>query len=242
MTALRSLMLNVFVFGFTGAAALVLWVGLLGSRRFMQRILRVWVRCLKWATRVLVGLDVEVRGRENIPDGAAVIACKHQSAWETIIFYALVDDPSYVLKKELLRIPLWGWFGRKCGAIAVDRAGGAGALKKLVGDCQAALARGSQIIIFPEGTRMAPGQTRPYHPGIAAVYANVSAPVVPAALNSGTFWPRRSFVKRSGVITIEFLPAMPPGLDRRAFAAALQERIESATRRLTAEASPPFHG
>ena len=119
-----------------------------------------------------------MRGLENVPEGAAIFACKHQSAWETTVFYLLADDPAYVLKKELLFIPFWGWVARKCKAIGVDRAGGVGALKRLVKESSAALDANRQVIIFPEGTRMAPGKTRPYHPGIAALYAATEAPVV----------------------------------------------------------------
>ena len=125
---------------------------------------------------------------------------------------------------------------RKCKAIGVDRAGGIGALKRLVRDSAAALDANRQVIIFPEGSRMAPGKTRPYYPGIAAIYAATEAPVVPVALNSGVFWGRRRFLKRPGVITLEFLPPVPRGLDRRAFLTELQARIETASERLRAEA------
>ena len=178
----------------------------------------------------------EGRGVESGPEGAAVSACKHQSAWETTVFYVLADDPSYVLKKELLFLPFWGWVARKCKAIGVDRAGGIGALKRLVRDSSAALDANRQVIIFPEGSRMAPGRTRPYYPGIAAIYAATEAPVVPVALNSGVFWGRRRFLKRPGVITLEFLPPVPRGLDRRAFLPELQARIQTASDRPRAEA------
>ncbi len=236
MLALRSLLYNLFFYGWTALVPLVLWVYLLLPRAYMQRGVRVWVKGLRLGLKWIVGLVYEVRGLQNVPAGAAIFACKHQSAWETTVFYVLLDDPVYVLKKELAFIPFWGWAARKVKAIFVDRAGGVGALKRLVKESSAALDADRQVIIFPEGTRMAPGETRPYHPGIASLYANTEGPVVPVALNSGLFWGRRRFIKRPGVITLEFLPPLPRGLDRRAFMAELQARIETASERLRAEA------
>ncbi len=137
-------------------------------------------------------------------------------------------------------MPVWGWHARKCGAISVDREGGAGALKQMVRDVEDRLSKDRQVIIFPEGTRAEPGTRHPYQPGIAAVYARTTAPVVPVALNSGLFWGRRSFNKKPGVITIEFLEPMPQGLDRREFMAELENRIETATEALIAEARTRF--
>jgi 1-acyl-sn-glycerol-3-phosphate acyltransferase len=190
--------------------------------------------------RYIVGLDLQARGLEHRPPGAAVIACKHQSAWDTFVFYLLLDDPNYVMKTELMRIPFWGWYARKCGAIAVDRSGGAGALKRLVREAEDRLAKGRQVIMFPEGTRTAPGARRPYQPGIAAIYKATEAPVVPVAVNSGLFWGRRSFRKLPGVVTLEFLPAMPKGLARDAFMSELANRIETASDALVAEAKARF--
>jgi len=209
-------------------------------RQWMQATVQTWTHMIRIGLRHIVGLDFEVRGLEHRPRGAAVIACKHQSAWDTFVFYLLLDDPNYVMKTELMRIPFWGWYARKCGAISVDRTGGAGALKKLVRDVQDRVADGRQVIMFPEGTRTAPGTRRPYQPGIAAIYRATEAPVVPVAVNSGLFWGRRSFLKQPGVVTLEFLPAMPRGLDRNAFLAELANRIETATDALVGEARARF--
>lgn len=236
MPVLRSLLFNLYYFASFMLAPLVLWVYLPLPRPYMQRGVRLWVRSLNVGLEWIAGLAYEVRGLENVPEGAAVFACKHQSAWETTVFYVLADDPAYVLKKELLFLPFWGWVARKCKAIGVDRAGGIGALKRLVRESSAALDSNRQVIIFPEGSRMEPGRTRPYYPGIAAIYADTEAPVVPVALNSGVFWGRRRFLKRPGVITLEFLPPVPRGLDRHAFLTELQARIESASERLREEA------
>ncbi len=187
--------------------------------------------------KATVGLDYEIRGQENIPDGPALFASKHQSAWDTGIFFLVLDDVSYVLKKELLSIPLYGWLLKKDKMVAIDRAGGASALKQMVRDCREIFADDRQLVIFPEGTRSEPGAKLPYHPGIAAVYKQENVPVVPVALNSGMFWGRRSFSKNPGKITLEFLEPIPEGMDRKSFMAELEGRVESATNRLIAEVS-----
>lgn len=237
MTVLRSALFNLYFFGCLAALLLVLWVVLPLKRAVLGRVASLWARSVCWGLAHLVGLDHQVLGGDNLPAGGAVYACKHQSAWDTVIFLTLFGDAVYVLKRELLSIPLWGWYARKHRSIAVDRAGGAGALKKMVRDTRAALAEDRAVVIFPEGTRMAPGTRRPYHPGVAALYAMTDAPIIPVALNSGLFWGRRSFVKRPGRITLEFLPAMPRGLTKEQFLATLEERIQGAVVRLEAEAA-----
>lgn len=142
--------------------------------------------------------------------------------------------PAYVLKRELMRIPLFGLYLRCAGMIPVDRTGGGGALKQMVAKARAAAAAGRHLLIYPAGTRTPPGERRAYHPGVAALYGQLDLPVVPVALNSGLFWGRRAFMKRPGVITVEFLPPIPPGLPRKQFMAELQARIETATERLVA--------
>ena len=134
-----------------------------------------------------------------------------------------------MLKKELLSIPLFGWFLKRAGMIAVDRKGGASALRSMARQATETLESGRSILIFPEGTRVAPGQTRPYQPGVAALYTQQKVPVVPVALNSGLFWGRRAFFKKPGTIVVQILPPIPPGLDRKAFMRDLESRIEPAS-------------
>ena len=242
MTALRSLAFNLFFFAWLVLVLLVMVLFLPLPRRVMQNAVRVWAYGIGLGLKVIVGLDYEVRGRGQLPVGGAVFACKHQSAWETAVFHVLFDDAAYIIKKELFAIPFWGWYARKCQSIPVDRAGGAAALRAMVRDARTQVeASGRPLVIFPEGTRMAPGTRGDYHPGIYALYKNVRAPVVPVALNSGFFWGRRQFVKRPGVIVIEFLEAMPDGLDRRQFMAELERRVEAASDRLAEEAQSRFN-
>lgn len=238
--ALRSSLFNVCFFGVCGLFGLATVLALPLPRRVTQWSFRLWVRAVLWLSRNVVGLDYQVRGAENVPAGGAVIASKHQSAWDVGIFHVVTVDPAYVLKKELLLIPFYGWSLRKSAMIDIDRAGGASALKRLVRKARQALDEGRSVIIFPEGTRTAPGEHRPYHPGVAALYARVAAPVVPVALNSGYFWGRRSYLKYPGVITIEFLPPLPRGLDRRSFMAEFEARVEAASERLISEATSRY--
>ncbi len=240
MKTIRYLIFNAFIFTWTALVLVAHLVLLPLPRRTMQRWMRLWGRIVRAGMKAIVGLEVEIRGLENIPQGPAIIAAKHQSAWDTTAFHTVFDDPSYVMKKELMWIPLFGSCARKCGSLIVDRAAGARALKQMVKDAKAALARGQTIVIYPEGTRVPPGGKLTYHPGIAAMYMRTGAPVVPVAVNSGLFWGRRGFLKHPGTLTLEFLPAIEPGLDRRAFMARLEDEVEQATARLAEEARARF--
>lgn len=235
MILLRSVSCQILFYGWLAALLILYLPLLLAPRRWMVKAARFWVRGALVILRVTAGLGHEVRGRENKPAGAFVVAAKHQSMWDTLIFHTLLDDPVYILKKELTAIPFFGWYLRQSGMIAVDRKAGAKAMRRMVEDARRAVAEGRQIVIFPEGTRTAPGSTPSYHPGVAMLY-DLGVPLVPVALNSGLYWGRRSFRRRPGRIVIEFLPAIPPGLDRRAFLARLSANIEAATGRLVEEA------
>jgi 1-acyl-sn-glycerol-3-phosphate acyltransferase len=240
MIVVRSIAFNLALICWLILTLPVMLIFLPFPRRLMQSVVHAWTSGPRVALKWIAGLDFQVLGQENKPSGAALIACKHQSVWETLIFHALYRDAVYVVKKELLSIPLWGWYMRKCGCIPVDRSGSGQALKEMLRKSRAALAEGHQVVIFPEGTRTEPGQSLPYNPGIAALYAMTEAPVVPVALNSGLFWGRRKFLKHPGVITLEFLPPMPPDLDRRVFLAELEKRIETATKGLVSRAKNQY--
>lgn len=238
MIVLRSLLFNVAFFTWT-AALLLAALPLTPLRRGpLFRLGRAWARGNLALLAGLCGLGYEIRGRANLPATPCILAAKHQSAWDTMIFLLLVDGPSFVFKKELLWVPLFGWYLQRAGCIAIDRKGGARALRRMVEAARRALRRGQYIVIFPEGTRVAPGHKRPYHPGAAALYTQLGVPVVPVAVDSGLYWGRRSFRKRSGRIVLELLPPIAPGLPRRRFAAELETAIEEASARLLAEARP----
>ena len=237
MTELRSVLFNLVFYGWTallGIAALPL---LLAPRASVMRFGCWWSGTVLALARAIAGIDYELRGAEHLPRQPAIIAMKHQSAWDTLAVPVLLGDVAIVLKRELLWIPCYGWYVRKAGMIPVDRGAGATALKAMVRRARAVVAEGRPIVIFPEGTRTAVGTKRAYHPGVAALYTQLGLPVVPIAVNSGRFWPRRSFLKRPGRIVVEALPPLRPGLERKAFLAELQSRIEAATERLVAEAT-----
>jgi 1-acyl-sn-glycerol-3-phosphate acyltransferase len=236
VTLLRSALFNLAFYAWTALVGLAALPLLLAPRAAVMSLGRWWARRALDMARLTAGIDSELRGAEHLPRSPAIIAIKHQSAWDTLAVPALIGDVAIVVKRELLWIPCYGWYARKAGMIPVDRGAGAQALKAMVRHARAAVAEGRPIVIFPEGTRTAVGERRGYHPGVAALYAQLGLPVVPVAVNSGLFWPRRSFLRRPGRVVMEALPPLPPGLGRRAFLAELQSRIETATQRLIAEA------
>lgn len=241
IAVLRSSVFNVFYVAWTLLLG-VLYLPLLAlPARWLDPPVRFWLRGFLWGARLLVGIRWRVEGRENLPAGACIIAAKHQSAWETFFFHLLLDRPVYILKKELFSIPLVGWYMRKVGTVAIDRKAGAAALKYMLREAEDRVAHGRQIVIFPEGTRVAPGAaSKPYKSGVAALYGRLGerAPVVPVALNTGLFWGRNSFIKRPGEVVVRILPPLPAGLDKKVFLATLHDRIEGATGDLCGVAAP----
>ena len=200
---------------------------------------RQWAHGVNFLMGLTVGIHVEYRGLEHRPKGATIVAAKHQSVWDTLIWHIILDNPAIVLKRELLLIPIFGWLCRKTHMIAVNRKAGSKALRVMLEDAKSATALGRSIVIFPQGTRTSPGtlvEDVPYLPGVSALYRSLDVPVVPVALNSGLFWPRRQLMRRPGTIVLEYLEPILPGLRRKEFDALLQNRIENATSALEAEA------
>src|SRR5947209_10899199 len=210
---------------------------LLFGRHAIFRLARLWSRSSLWLLKVKCGLSAEFRGVENIPRGACIVAPKHQSFWETFALVPYMDDFSYVLKRELTYIPVFGWYLLRAEQIAIDRANVRTALRDVAVRARTLFAEGRKLFIFPEGTRRAPGAPPAYKAGVAYVYEKTGVPCLPVALNAGLFWPRRRFLRFPGTIVVEFLPAIAPGMERDAFLHELEQRIESATARLIAEAA-----
>jgi 1-acyl-sn-glycerol-3-phosphate acyltransferase len=231
---LRSAVFNLAFFAWTATAVILALPALALPQPVMIWAARTWARVSLLLLRAICGLGCRVVGREKVPAGGAIIASKHQSAWDTIVFFALFDTPVYILKRELLSIPLFGWCLLKAGMVSIDRKGGAAAMRRVIARSAEALEQGRKIVIFPQGTRVAPGVRRPYQPGAVGLYTHLRTTVVPAALDSGRFWPRRSFLKRPGTITLEFLEPIPPGLPRAEAQRLIEERIEAASDRLLA--------
>ncbi|MDR3374229.1 MAG: lysophospholipid acyltransferase family protein [Ancalomicrobiaceae bacterium] len=235
MIWLRSLAFNVFFY-----VNIVLWLillipfGLLPSAT-LWRLIGVWSWLNAFMLKHLAGIEVEFRGFENLPKGAVIIASKHQSAWETVSLLHVFDRPIFIMKRELTWIPLFGWYLTRLGMIPVDRGKGHSALRDMVKRAEVVAATGRQILIYPEGTRRAPGAEPAYKFGVAQLYRQLGLPCVPVALNSGLFWPRRGFLRRPGRIVVECLAPIPPGLERDAFLKTLQDRVETASDRLRQE-------
>ncbi|WP_294538217.1 lysophospholipid acyltransferase family protein [uncultured Rhodoblastus sp.] len=239
MLILRSLLFNIaFYVNLT-----VIMIGglptMLFSRARILDVARVWAHSSLWLLDKICGLKVEFRGHEHLQslgDRGFIIAAKHQSAWETFALLTQMRDFTFIVKRELTQIPLFGLYLSRSNQIAIDRASRSAALRDLIQQAGAAIAEGRAIFIFPEGTRRAAGAPPHYKSGVTHLYAATGAPCLPAALNSGLFWPRRTFIRRPGTVVIEFLPPIEAGLPNAEFAGILQERIETATGRLIAEA------
>jgi 1-acyl-sn-glycerol-3-phosphate acyltransferase len=236
MTVFRALLFNIWFWLWSATMNILFLPALALPRQAAMRGQRIWAQGLNLGLRLLVGLRWTVRGREHLLPGPCIIACKHQSMWDTIIWHVEVDDPAIVMKKELLSIPIYGWYSRHTKQIPIDRSGGARSLKDMLKHARAARDAGRHLVIFPQGTRLAPGADAPYLPGVAALYRDLGLPVVPVALNSGRFWGRKAFMKRPGEIVLEYQEPIPAGLDRRDFMARLRDSIETASDRLDEEA------
>lgn len=233
---LRSL---IFLVVFYVNTALFLIIGsplLLGPRRWAMAGLEAHARASIWWLRIICGTKLEVRGRQHLPDGPALIASKHQSAWDTFGLVPLMRDPALIMKEELLSVPLYGWFSLKFEMIPIRRELGPRALRQMAREAVKRAEQGRDVVIFPEGTRRQPGAAPAYKPGVVLLYEAMGRPCVPVALNSGVFWPRRSVLRRPGTIIVEFLEPIPPGLPRKEFQAVLEKRIESASHKLFLEA------
>lgn len=236
MAYIRSFLFGLSFYSLTTVLCFAYLPLLLLPRRGFAPFARAWVRCSLWLLRVFTGIDHRVRGQERLPNEPVIFASKHQSAWETLALAVIMDDPAFVLKKELTWIPIFGWYLAKMQNVAVDRSAGAKALKQMVDQTNERLREGRPVVIFPQGTRTHPDdKDKPYLPGVAALYGKANVTVVPVALNSGLFWPRRKFLKQPGTITLEYLEPIPPGLKRKAFLTELESRTEQATEQLVQE-------
>ncbi len=234
MTVIRSLLFQICFY----TATILFMLAFLPVLPFISRqglwntCVKWWLGTMNWLLRITCGVHTRITGHENVPDGPLLIAAKHQSAWETVALLSLFKDPAFILKRELMNIPVFGWYLKKLGMIPVDRSAGPSALRDMTKRARAAADEGRQILIFPEGTRRAPGAPPAYKPGVSFLYTALKAPCLPVALNSGLFWPRRAFTRRPGTIRVELLPPLPAGLSRTEFSTRLETEIETASNRL----------
>jgi 1-acyl-sn-glycerol-3-phosphate acyltransferase len=202
--------------------------------RAVTALAKSWGRTNLRLLRLVCGIDVEWTGLEKIPPGPLIVAAKHQSSWETFALLTLFDDPTFIVKRELMWIPWFGWYIWKARMIPVDRGAGTQALVRMTEKARVELANDRQLVIFPEGTRRAPGAEPAYKFGVAHIYSETGAPCLPVALNSGLVWPRRKFLRYPGTVRVEILDPIQPGLERSEFFRRLRNDIEAATARLIA--------
>ncbi len=232
MPSARALLFNFYMYVLTAVMIIVCIPALILPASFTLKFVDIWSRWILAGLRVIAGMTYEVRGRENIPNHPVLFAVKHQSMWETIALFEILESPTLVQKQELTKFPIYGQFTQKAGMVSVDRSAQAKALRNMIADCRKRLDAGRHVVIFPEGSRAKPGQVLGYKPGVAGLYNGLKVACVPVALNSGLYWPRRSLQFRSGTILIEFLPAIEPGLKSKVFMKQLERRIEDASQKL----------
>lgn len=235
MIALRSGLFVALFYLWSAACALAILPLLLAPAHWMVAAWGVWARGITVMLAVICGIRVELRGAQHMPKGAGLVAPKHQCMLDVFAQFQWLENSVFVMKKELMAIPFFGWYARKAGMIVVDREGGAAALKKMVAEATARFAKGRPVVIFPEGTRGEPGVAGDYKPGIAALYRELDVAAHPVATNSGVHWPAHGFIRRPGTIVFEYLEPIPPGLKRAEFMRLLQERVETASMRLLSE-------
>ena len=236
MIAVRSVIFNVL---FYAAFIILMILGLpflVTSRHLSMVVVRLWARVSVWLLWTICGTRIEFRNVELIPKGASILAVKHQSFLETFALILVLDDFTYVLKKELTAIPFFGWYLKGTQQIGIDRGRKGNTMGLLKRKVREKLAAGRQVVIFPEGTRRGVGAAPAYKPGVSVLCAAGDVPCTPVALNSGLFWPRHSFMRRPGTVVIEFLPPLGPGLDKRCFMTAIENAIEPATNALVKQA------
>ncbi|MBS0271400.1 MAG: 1-acyl-sn-glycerol-3-phosphate acyltransferase [Proteobacteria bacterium] len=237
MVWVRSLAFNIAFYGWTILCSLIFLPVLILPREFVLKIAKIWIGGVIWICENILQLSIKIIGQEKLLQTPVILAVKHQSAWETIIFHYFLADPSIVLKRELLWIPFFGWYLKKLGTVPLSRSKKRSLqdLKHLLNAADQAMLRKQTLVIFPEGTRSKPGQKGTYKSGVASLYMHLNIPVIPVAHNAGLFWPRRGFIKYSGQIILEILDPIQPGLSRHEFMRILEDKIESKTKELVCE-------
>ena len=209
------------------------------SNKIADNGAKIWAKIIIFSLKKVCGINYKIINQQNIPNSPCIFACKHQSMWETVIMHLIINQPVYAYKTELLKIPFYGWFLNAMSGIKVQRKGGASALKYVLEQAKKYLNKNQSIVIFPQGTRVevfSDISQHPYQPGIIALYQHCQVPVVPIALNSGLFWPKKLFSHKSGTILIEFLPPINIGLTKQQFIQTLTLQLEEKSKQLATDA------
>lgn len=237
MKLLRALLFNLSFYGLTALLCVLFLPALLMPSGAVRFCARLWAWLTLQLAHHVCGIKIDLRDPQGLRKKSGVIfASKHQSAFETVAYSLLLPKPAFVLKRELLFLPLFGLYLWRFNCVPIDRKAGAAAIKNMVKSARDRLEKGHSLVIFAEGTRSAPDVENPtYHPGVAALYSQLQVPVVPVALNSGLCWGRKAILKRPGRVSLEFLPEIAPGMDRKQFLSTLKEQVETASARLRDE-------
>lgn len=229
MAWLRAWIFNLtFYLGSLFWSIALLWALVLPEPQVRKVVHACYYRYVYLITRYIMGIKLEIKGIENLPkEGSYILAAKHQSAYETVVLPYLIPDIAIILKEELTKIPLWGLYPKKLGMIAIDRGSGTKAMRSIVKGALRTKSEGRPILIFPQGTRVPPGESESYKSGVAKVYKDSELPIIPMALNAGICWPKNGFIKKAGTITFEFLPAIPAGKKPQDMIKELEEVLEA---------------
>ena len=232
--SVRSFLFSVWIYGWGIILGIVCLPTILFGQTAVNGAIRLWANFARFGIRWLAGAKIEIRGTEHFPDGGVICAGKHQSTLDVVVSYLLVPAPASIMKSSLLGYPIFGWYAMFAKNIPIDRGGLASTVRKMQAIAKRRADEGRQIMIFPEGTRRAPGAEPSYKPGVFGLYKKLEVPIVPVATNSGLCW-HRGFKVRPGLIVYEALPSIEPGLDRKTLMTRLQNDIETACDRLLDE-------
>ena len=237
MTYIRSILFNILFFlGSTFFSLALLWVFFV-PRKVAEKYVNIYFKYIDWIERYILNLKLELRGLENLPkDGSFILAAKHQSAYETLKLPIILKDPAVILKRELTYIPVWGWYTKKLGMIDIDRGSGHQAMRSIIRGALRVKEEGRPIIIFPQGTRVAPDVKKPYKSGMLKIYKETQLPIIPMAINSGVFWGKNSFIKRPGTVVFKFLPPISTEKPQQDIMHELEDTLEQESDKLVQEA------
>jgi len=235
MMTLRSLLFIVWIYLTMAILAVICLPLIIFSQRVAVEAVRLWIKNARLSLRIFCGIKTEIRGVENIPEGKLIWASKHQSMYDAFVPWLVLDHPAIIIKKELLWYPFFGWYAWRTDMIGIDRAGGSKTLRNMIDGSRKRMEEGRQLLIFPEGTRQAPGAPPKYRPGVFGLYHELDVPVVPVATNIGLCWPRRGILRRPGTVVIEILPVIQTGMEKKPFMDKLEAAIEPVCEKLLDE-------
>ncbi|MGH1422809.1 MAG: lysophospholipid acyltransferase family protein [Hyphomonas sp.] len=228
MMMLRSILFVIYMYGMMAVVGLACLPLLIFPAKIMLGAIRFYVKCVRFGLRVICGIRTEIRGQQNMPEGAYIVAAKHQCMWDVFIPFLVCDAPTIIMKRELLWYPILGWYALRAGMIPIDRAGTTKTLRQMTRIAKERAANQRQIVIFPEGTRIKPGAPTKYHSaGLASLYKALNVPIMPVATNAGLFWPAKGLRRNKGTIVYEILPPIPTGLARKKMMQQVETEIEA---------------